>query len=714
MATLALAREFLSRYAKLDTAVQKRVHDLAEKCRQMSLFEMSQSKGLHLEPYTNQKDPRARTIRVGDNHRGIVLVAEAAQQVVLVDVLTHDDADRWMANNEFSVNTATGALEVVNAAAIAGERDQIAPPPSPAAALLFEHRKDRDFTSLGINEDLVPTLRLLQDEDQLQGLLSVLPQGQADALIMLTGKDSVELIYAEIAGSTVPERVDPDDLAAAVTAPASRSAFHVVGDDDELSEMLAQPLAQWRTYLHQSQYDAAYKPTYNGPVRITGGAGTGKTVVAIHRAGALADALSERDGTPILFTTFTRNLAQSIERDLQSLGGSDLVEVVDVLNVDRLAHRVVADAEGKQPGIVANDTLRALWEDAIDELGYDYSPTFVHQEWEQVVLAQDLQSRDEYFAASRAGRGRRLDRKDRAKVWKVVESVTQQLVGRNQRTYLQIASAGAGYLEQERLKPYRHVVVDEAQDLHEAQWRLLRAAVDEGPNDLFLVGDSHQRIYDRRSSLSKVGIKIQGRSKRLRINYRTTHEILRWSLAVLGEGDFDDLDEGTDTHDVAGYHSFVHGPAPTTVGFPSRASMVDGVVAQVARWTSDGVDPADIGVTARTQASFGAVEGALATAGIRSFRLGKDLRFGDGVALGTMHRLKGLEYRCVAVVDADGDTIPHALSLTPASQDQVQHDHDVKRERCLLYVACTRARDDLWVGWSGAPSRFLPASVPTP
>lgn len=707
MATLALAREFLSGYSKLELTIQKRVQELAEKCRQMSLYELSQSKGTHLEPYENQKDPRARTVRLGDNHRGIALVAEGTEQIVLVDVLKHDDADRWMLNNEFKVNAATGALEVVNAGAIAGEADKITQPAGPTATLLFEHRKDKDFTQLGINQDLIPNLRLLQTEDQLQGLLSVLPQGQADALIMLTGIDPVETIYSEIAGSTNPDQIDTDDLAAAVVAPASRSAFHVVANEDELSDMLAQPLAQWKTYLHESQRDAAYRPVYNGPVRVTGGAGTGKTVVAIHRVKGLAESLGSRDGTPILFTTFTRNLAQSIEHDLRALGGSELLDVTDILNVDRLAHRVVTAAEGKAPGVIPADQLSGLWEDTVDELGYDFSPVFLEQEWEQVVLAQNLQSRDEYFQAARTGRGRRLDRKDRAKVWKAIESVAQQLVGRNQRTYLQIAAAAAGYLNQETVKPYQHVIVDEAQDLHESQWRLLRAAVPEQTNDMFLVGDSHQRIYDRRSSLSKVGINIRGRSRKLRINYRTTHEILRWSLALLGEGDYDDLDEGTENHDIAGYHSFIHGSDPISIGFASKAAMIDGVVSQVRQWIDDGVDETEIAVTARTKTSFPGVEQALRARGIMPFRLEKDLKSANGVALGTMHRLKGLEYRCVAVIDAADGDLPLPYAVTSETEDATQHAVDLRRERCLLYVACTRAREDLWVGWSGTPSRFL-------
>ncbi len=713
MASLALAKEFLASYSKLDMVVQKRVNDLVEKCRQLSLAELNQLKGVHLETYKGQKDPRARTVRLGENHRGIALVPDGSERIVLVNVLTHDDADHWMANNEFKVNAATGALEIVNAGAIA-ETAQVLASSAPIETAtetpkLFARRKDKDFTQLGVPDDLVPALRALDSELQLEGLLSVLPTGQAETLILLTGDDSVDAIYSSISGTTAPEEIDIDDLAAAVAAPASQSTFHVVSDEDELAEMLALPLAQWRTYLHGSQQEAAYRPVYNGPARITGGAGTGKTVVAMHRAKALADLAEDRSAKTILFTTYTRNLAQAIERDLNLLGGSELTDLVEVLNVDRLAHRVVQDFEGSNPRIISDEEARSLLDEIILELALedDLTPTFVQQEWEQVVLAQNLDARDDYFKASRAGRGVRLDRKGRARVWKTIEALTQRLADRNGRTYTQIAAAAAGYLTQEPVKPYHHVIVDEGQDLHEAQWRLLRAAVPEGPNDLFIVGDSHQRIYGRRSSLRKQGIDIVGRSKKLRINYRTTRQILRWSLGLLGDIAFDDLDEGGDAQDFAGYHSYLDGPAPTCGGFASKGEMVAGLVEQVQAWVAAGVDESAIGVAARTKGTFGAIEEALRAAGVLATQLSPDLRSVDGVAIGTMHRMKGLEYRCIAVVDVSSTEVPLPMSLTPKPEDPVQHELDLRREQCLLYVACTRARDDLWVAWSGKPSGFL-------
>ena len=227
------------------------------------------------------------------------------------------------------------------------------------------------YLAQALRIEVPPQRRAFTDENQLQGLLGVLPTPQSDALIMLTGDDSVETIYAEVAGAINPATIDTSDIAAALDAPASRATFRVMTDDDALAEMLARPLAQWRVYLHHSQEEAAYRPVYNGPARVTGGPGTGKTVVAMHRAAFLASRLEDEPGRPILFTTYTRNLAQAIEADLRLLGGSDLIDVTEVLNVDRLAYRIVQDHEGSAPRIASNDDLRELWDTVIGELDLD-------------------------------------------------------------------------------------------------------------------------------------------------------------------------------------------------------------------------------------------------------------------------------------------------------------------------------------------------------
>ena len=704
MPTLAISSDLLDGYARLERRTRNRVSELADIFRRSTVAELGAQAGVNLEKHTGQRDERARTVRITDNLRGI-LCALSSDKFILHLILPHDQSDQWMARNRFRANIQTGALEVVDIEAVE-EAFQAPPQQTTDAEPLFAHRRDKDFRQLGVDEELLPALRLMTDEDHLSGLLNFLPPGQAEALIELSGNASVDEIFGRIAGDFEPGSIGEDDLEAALETAASRAQFHVIADEAELQEMLARPLAKWKTFLHPSQHALAYKPTFNGPARVTGGAGTGKTVVAIHRAAHLAIALDAAAGKPILFTTFTKNLAEAIEADLVELAGADVLDRVEVIHADLLAHRIVREAEGEVK--IANDAdMQARWQAAADELGLDYRGEFLANEWEQVILAQGCRSRTEYFSASRAGRGVRLDRRARADVWRAVEHVTQQLADRKERTFLQLADAAAGHLRRREVRPYLHVVVDEAQDMHEAQWRMLRAAVADAPNDMFLVGDSHQRIYDRRSSLSKVGINIRGRSHKLRINYRTTHEILRWSLGLLGTHSYDDLDEGEDTHDFAGYHSFMHGPEPTLQGAQSRRAEIDALVEQVNRWVEDGVKEEDIAVTARINGDLDAVEERLRAAGRKTCRMTKTRPTASGVRLGNMHRVKGLEFRCVAITNVSDEKVPLPFALTDKGADEVQHRHDLQREGCLIYVAATRAREDLWVGWSGTPSRFL-------
>lgn len=712
MATLALSVGFLQDYNKLQKQLQSEVAKLAEKFQKLTAAQLrAQGAGVHLERYVGQLDERARTVRLGQGFRGVVLDVGDDEKFILTKVDQHEKIDKWMMKNRFQANEATGALEVINIEAVQEAVDRTvaaADGAGQSTGRLFVHRKDKEFRQLGVAEFLLPALRVMNDDDDLIPLIGVIPDNQVEALVLLVGTESVDTLYQQVAGFSEPRQFDPDDLAKAVEAPANRKLFHIVADDDELQRMLAKPLDQWRTYLHHTQYDAAYRPVYNGPARVTGGAGTGKTVVAIHRAVFLAEQITDiSSNKPILFTTYTRNLAQSIEGDIRSLGGAAALDKIEVVNVDSLAHRIVAGEETGAVRPASDDTVRDIWNDVIDELGIDFSRAFLNAELEQVVLAQGIGSRSDYFNATRTGRGVRLDRRARVEVWKAVEGFLREMGSRSQRTYLQLAQDAAGYLQRRTVKPYRHVLVDEAQDLHEAQWRLLRAAVPEGPNDLFIVGDSHQRIYDRRASLSQVGINIVGRSKRLRINYRTTHEILRWALAFLGEGNYDDLDVGIEVQDSSTYHSFLHGDAPTMVGFNAKAQQLEALAAQVKSWIDGGVPEESIAVASRVGTSSDQVEAALKSGGVAVCKLGPDLPAGDGVRLGTMHRLKGLEFRCVALVDMDDATVPLAAAVTSKSEDEVQRKADLRRERSTAYVAATRAREHLWIGWSGRPSPFL-------
>lgn len=251
-------------------------------------------------------------------------------------------------------------------------------------------------------------------------------------------------------------------------------------------------------------------------------------------------------------------------------------------------------------------------------------------------------------------------------------------------------------------------MVDEAQDLHPAQWRVLRGAVASGSDDLFITGDPHQRIYDSKVSLGSLGISVTGRTHRLRINYRSTEEILAWSTGILSPVNVDDLGgEGSDS--LAGYRSLLHGRRPHVDGYGSEQAEVAALVGRIEEWIAQGIRLSEIGVCARFNVLLDKVHDKLDAAGVPVVRVRDNPGPGvDGVRLATMHAMKGLEFRCVVVLGASASAVPFAREVTPVSIDALQHDSDLLRERCLLFVACTRAREALAVSWSGIASPFVP------
>ncbi|BFO17253.1 hypothetical protein SHKM778_36410 [Streptomyces sp. KM77-8] len=294
-------------------------------------------------------------------------------------------------------------------------------------------------------------------------------------------------------------------------------------------------------------------------------------------------------------------------------------------------------------------------------------------------------------------------------MWETVERFTAGLAADGCRTWLQACVEAARLLEAQG-PPYRHVVVDEAQDLHPAQWRLLRAAVPARPDDLFIAGDPHQRIYDSKVSLKSLGIKVTGRSVKLRKNYRSTQEILRWSTALLVGRPVDRLEDEGLGETLLGYRSALHGDGPDVRGAASEEAELDALVDRVRAWLDAGVGAGEIGVSARFNKTCAKAVAHLNDAGIPAVTLrSADAGTGDpaAVRIGTMHSFKGLEFRCVAVIGVDEETLPFPEAVTPPEIDPKQHETDLMSERCLLFVACTRARDSLAVSWSGKPSIFL-------
>ena len=707
MPTLVLDKRFLSALSDLDPVVQKRVADLPSK------FEEAAHTGVHLEKLNAAIDDRIRTVRINDAWRGVV-AALGGGRYALLRVMHHDDAIRWATRQRLGVNPVTGIVELIDVATASERVEAIAPASDGDAALLFEDVPNKSFRQLGVDEDLVPLLRRIRTEEELIPLASVLPKAQGDAILLLASGMTADEAWAEIAAdyAVADEPIDPNDIDTALERTATKAEFLVTTSDDELRELLTGDFEAWRTFLHPAQRTLAEKPTYRGPAKVTGGAGTGKTVVAMHRARYLARRRLEAGDTTsrILVATYTNSLAKNLERSLKRFCSKEEFERIHVSTVDALAYRTAA-ADGARMQPVQNPELDELAEIAASMASldtYDLDGAFLLAEWRHVVLARNLSTLAEYATTPRPGRGKALPRPHRKAVWSGIRALIDLLDDRHLATYLQIADRATEAMASGSIGGFHHVIVDEAQDLHPAQWRFLRAAVPAGENDLFIVGDAHQRIYDDRVSLSRLGIETRGRSRRLRINYRTSQQILSWSMAILEGQTIDDLDGAPE--DRVGYRSELDGPPPVVRAFESGVEEAQFVVDTIRRWRDEGIPDASIGVVGRTNAATLATRSALDAREVPWRELGSD-RASKGVYVGTMHASKGLEFARLIVVGVNEDLVPLPMAVADPVAAPERHALDMLRERCLLYVACTRARDALTVTGYGRLSPLLPTST---
>lgn len=730
MATLGLHKDFLLEFARLERPVQRRVHEVFGK------FEQQRHAGIHLEKLRDGRDPRLKTIRIDRSWRGVVLAPDKGDSFLLLKVLPHDEAIEWARTHRATVNSATLGIELRNDVALERATAGLRLVAETAPQRLFAAASDGELRRLGVDADVLPLVRLLTTEEELEALHRRLPEQQYDVLAGLASGMSADEVWREVvqtqlatsevsapqqavlepgsATSEWPTTAEPGrsgDLAESMARATGRVAL--VSGPDELMDILAKPFDAWRVFLHPTQRRVAYRRSYTGPARVSGGPGTGKTVVALHRAHHLAQNLpaDAPDGS-ILLTTFTKDLASELHRCLRLLSTDEqLLAKIRVVHVDAVANEVLRKSLGGTPlDIVRNQQeLTSLWEQAISRAGVDFTTTFLDQEWRHVVLAHDLRGADTYLKASRAGRGKPLGPLRRAQAWRAMREFEADLRTQGRRTFLQVCAEAARVLggnRSGRVQTYRHVVVDEAQDLHPAQWRLLRGLVAEGPDDLFIAGDPYQRIYGNKASLRSLGITVAGRSARLRINYRTTREILSWATTLLTGDHVDDLDEGRES--LHGYRSALRGQRPVLVGHDTQANEIATLVEQIRAWRSTGITISDMGIAVRYIQLGRDISAALEKADVPSTILTGGNPLSTGVRIGTMHRMKGLEFRCVAVAGVREGIVPMRKAVTDVTVDPQQHQEDLLTELSLLFVACTRAREALHVSWHGSPSPFLP------
>lgn len=716
MARLAISKDYFPAYARLPRKAQRKADELLRK------FEHdSTSLGMHLEPLHRTVDPQLRSARIGDDYRVILRAPERGDVFLVLWADHHDEAYRWAETKQTAVHPATGSLQIfdVTEAAVA-LTPAVAEPPSAwtvaAPKDLFAGHGDDDLFLAGVPRALLPSVRALLTDDDLDLLLPHLPPETGEVLTALAAGIPLDEALEEVLGRVAapaaappPPPIDVTDVPAALGRDTTQRQFRLIGEDLDLDAAFKYPLDVWRVFLHPRQRRLAHART-KGPTRVLGGAGTGKTVVALHRAAFLVREVFTKPDDRVLFTTFNVNLAHDLRTQLGKLLEPDELARVEVVNLDAWASRYLR-AQGVPVRPAFEKDQRQHFESAFEVYGHDDLPLdFYRMEWREVIQEQGLRTEDEYVRAVRRSRGVPLGRAERRRLWPVFAAYRDNLEHAGLIEPLDILRKARTTLEASGAPPsYRAVVVDETQDFSADGLRLVRAiAGPERPDDLFLVGDAHQRIYGRPVALSQCGIQVRGRrSQTLRINYRTTGAICRWSLAILKDVAVDDLDDGA--ADRRGYVSLREGPAPEIHPCTTQSDEERGVAAVVKAEIDAGTPPEAICVVARTQGPLtDRFAPALQRGGLSSVVLEQEEPRLPGVRLATMHRVKGLEFAVVVLAGINKHDVPH---VTPElrSDDPVMRAQALLRERSLLYVAASRARDAMHVFYSGEPSSLLTA-----
>lgn len=608
--------------------------------------------------------------------------------------------------------------------------DEVEPPTAPPSAvplpsepLLSEPllvklgRSRADLVDrLGIPEDVADQAMTAPDEAAILTLAERHEGWLGLLLVDVATTDSIDAIIArlELARPPEPSGDQDADLLRSLRQPAAATQFSFIEDQEELRAVIERgDFGAWQVFLHPEQRKYVEKH-YNGPFRLSGGAGTGKTVVLVHRARALA---RRNPAARIVLTTFTRNLANALRDSLAQLDPrvrqtATLGEPgVYVTGVDALAAAVIRSAGpdmatgvrevlGEDRSNPNGRTPSAQWRSILNSATPTLPPeianeTFLAEEYALVVLPNRIKNEAEYLRVRRPGRGVALDRTKRAAVWSLIAAYRAQTRIDGTLDFAEAAAVAAAFLQSTDGHAHHladHVLVDEGQDLSPAHWQLLRAIAANEPDDLFLAEDSHQRIYGPRTVLSRYGIRIVGRSQRLTLNYRTTAQNLRYAMTVLDGADYVDLEEEPES---TGYRSARSGPAPNRVTSPSLTDELEVIGRTVQRWIDDGTAPGTIAVLARDKFHCERIANGLAERDVPARLVDRDKPPIDRVLVMTMHRAKGMEFAKVVLADVGAPTAAEQARV--AQLDEADQRDAQLRSRSLVYVAATRARDELTV-----------------
>ena len=681
-----IADTFTDSLAKLTSQEQKVVKTTA-----FDLQLNPTNPGMQFHKLEKAKDPNFWSVRVNRDIRLIVHRTDASMLLCYVD--HHDKAYQWAERRKLETHPKTGAAQLIEVRKTVKEitipKYVEVEKPAHTKPHLFVNVSEDDLLRYGVPTEWLGDVRKA-NEDTVLELADHLPSEAAEALLDLATGVTPQI------SQPVADGTDPFDH------PDAQRRFRVMNNVEELERALEYPWEKWIIFLHPDQRKLVERE-YNGPARVSGSAGTGKTIVALHRAVFLARANPD---ARVLLTTFSETLANALRTKLRRLINSEprIGERLEVYAMNGIGQRLY-ELNFSRPQIASRELIQKLLEEASGKVdAHKFSRHFLMTEWEQVVDAWQLETWEAYRDVIRLGRKTRLPEKQRVILWSIFSRVRSDLRNRDTVTYSDLFSRLASKLAGSKHLPFDYIVVDESQDINVAQLRFLAALGDGKPNSLFFAGDLGQRIFQQPFSWKALGVDIRGRSRTLRINYRTSHQLRMQSDRLLGP-EMSDVDGNTE--DRRGTISVFNGPQPTIMVFDTQEDEIASVSQWILDQMTEGMKPHEIGVFVRSEAELGRARTAVENAGHPFKVLDENVATTSShISISTMHLAKGLEFRAVVVMACDDEVIPLQKRIETVADD-TDLEEVYNTERHLLYVACTRARDHLFVTSVDPASEFI-------
>ncbi len=678
---------FLDAFANLPKKMQKRTREFMKK------FKLDPtSSAINYEKIVIFKDKSLRTVRISGKYRAIIKAPKSGNGYHLLWVDNHDEAMDWAKNKVFEWNQNTQSFQMYD---VPEKEIEVTENKDKITSILGEI-SEADLLAIGTPEGMIKTLRKITDIEQLNEIKENLPVDNYEYLYYLLEGIALEEIIEEINAGKNDENQEQSGNA--------QKHVYIITEDEELESMLSGDFSKWKVFLHPSQRNLSYRD-YNGAMKITGGAGTGKTVCAMHRAKYLVNKIEIFD-KPILFTTYTKSLTEYLKATMKDF---DLSETyLHISNFDKLIYALAKDTKyniiSQDAGYLTEKREKEIWQEVLEYLPSDKDENFFWSEYNEVLLTNDINSLEEYLSVSRLGRSVRVGRKEKIDIWKAVENY-KTIKGNNYSKY-ELCVALIHYWKNQIEKPFSHLICDETQDFSMVELSLMRVLVEEKANDLFLVGDPFQNIYSRKINFSKSGINIRGRrSRKLRINYRTTEEIKQIAIKTIASEKFNDFDGGIENR--KGYVSLMHGNQPEYLTFSSVEEEEEHILKYIRQCLSiENISPSDICICARKNTVIDEIKRMLNKAEISYADLGRNDGRSKKIQVSTFHNLKGHEFKYLLVTNVSRDNVPllHANYEDYNNREKKQYH---KQERALYYVVFTRAIQGLLITGVGEQSDWF-------